>query len=93
MTSTAPVTGHNGVAIATYDYDGEGYRSYEIHQRERVGQSTEKINGMDQIEYSPSYKKVATKGGALLNTNYALELLKSYFTSLKHPNKPYFHFI
>jgi hypothetical protein len=48
---------------------------------------------MDQIEYSPSYKKVATRGGALLNTNYALELLKSYFTSLKQPNRPYFHFI
>jgi endoribonuclease Dicer len=53
----------------------------------------ESINAMSQIEYSPSYKKVATKGGALLNTNYALELVKSYFTSLKKPNRPYFHFI
>lgn len=45
------------------------------------------------IEYSPSYEKVMTKGGALLNTNYALDLLKSYFTSLKPPNRPYFHFV
>lgn len=36
------------------------------------------------------YKKVATKGGALLNTNYALEILKIYFTTLSQPNKGYF---
>jgi hypothetical protein len=45
------------------------------------------------IENSLGYEKIMTKGGALLNTNYALELLKSYFTSLKPPNRPYFHFV
>ncbi len=45
MNSPNPVVGQNGVAIESYDYDGSGYRSYEVYQRERVGQSTEKING------------------------------------------------
>ncbi len=44
--SNQRVVGHNGVAIDRYDYVDEGYRSYEVHQRERVGQSTEKINGV-----------------------------------------------
>ncbi len=55
--------------------------------------SHEPINAMEHIKYSPSYKKIATKGGALLNTNYALDLLKSYFTCLKPPNRAYIHFI
>jgi endoribonuclease Dicer len=55
--------------------------------------SKEDIDALEKVKYSASYEKVQTKGGALLNTNYALELLKSYFTSLKHPNKPYFHFV
>ena len=55
--------------------------------------SKEDINAIEKIKTSRSYEKVKTKGGALLNTNYALELLKSYFTSLKQPNRPYFHFI
>lgn len=46
MSSEQRATGHNGVAIETYDYDDDGYRSYEVYQRERVGQSTEKINGI-----------------------------------------------
>lgn len=58
-----------------------------------INQIAKETINTDQIEYSPSYKKVATKGGALLNTNYALDLLKSYFTSLKYPNRPYFHFV
>jgi len=33
-----------------------------------------------------------TKGGALLNSNYALEVLKIYFSTLAQPNKGYFHF-
>jgi endoribonuclease Dicer len=53
----------------------------------------EEIGELDAFSNSPSYEKVATKGGAILNTNYALELLKSYFTSLKPPNRPYIHFI
>ena len=55
--------------------------------------SKENINALELHHNSPSYEKAATKGGALLNTNYALELLKSYFTSLKQPNRPYIHFI
>ena len=39
--------GQNGVELATFDYEDDGYRSYEIYQRERVGQSTEKVNGLD----------------------------------------------
>lgn len=38
-------TGNNGVAIETHHYDEPGYRSYEVYQRERVGESTERING------------------------------------------------
>lgn len=37
------ITGRNGVVIHKREGDGRGYRSYEVHQRERVGQSTEKI--------------------------------------------------
>jgi cytochrome P450 len=39
--------GLNGVELAKFDYEDDGYRSYEIYQRERVGQSTEKVNGLD----------------------------------------------
>ena len=39
------------------------------------------------------YKKVSTKGGALLNSNYALEILKIYLASLAQPNKGYFQYI
>lgn len=34
--------------------------------------SKENIDALDKIKYSTSYEKVKTKGGALLNTNYAL---------------------
>ena len=38
------VAGRNGVIITRRpNTGGEGYRTYEIHQRERVGESTEKI--------------------------------------------------
>jgi hypothetical protein len=36
---------------------------------------------------------VPTKGGALLNSNYALEILKIYLTTLAQPNKGYFQYI
>ena len=39
------------------------------------------------------YKKVATKSGALLNSNYALEILKIYLSTLAQPNKGYFQYI
>lgn len=42
--STPPIAGRNGVVIQRRsDTDGQGYRSYEIYQRERVGESTEKF--------------------------------------------------
>lgn len=72
---------------AVYDNTINAIFQLAINQIAKEGQPSE------PVEYSPSYKKVATKGGALLNTNYALELLKSYFTSLKPPNRPYFHFV
>lgn len=37
------IRGRNGVVIHKNKGDGSGYRSYEVHQRERVGESTEKI--------------------------------------------------
>ena len=37
------VMGKNGVAVRTSGTSGDGFRSYEVYQRERVGQSTEKI--------------------------------------------------
>ena len=44
MSDATPVEGRNGVAIGTRPAtDGAGYRTYEVYQRERVGQSTEKI--------------------------------------------------
>ena len=55
--------------------------------------SKEDIDGLEKVKNNVSYEKVKTKGGALINTNYALELLKSYFTTLKPPNKPYFHYV
>jgi endoribonuclease Dicer len=55
--------------------------------------SKEDIDGLEKIKNNASYEKIKTKGGALINTNYALELLKSYFTTLKPPNKAYFHYI
>ena len=36
--------------------------------------------------------KVKTTG-AIINTNYALEILKSFFSTLRHPNKAHYHFI
>ena len=41
----ALVSGRNGVAITQHTQrgDGSGYRTYEVYQRERVGESTEKI--------------------------------------------------
>lgn len=46
------VVGRNGVVIRKREPRSEGapvYRTYEVHQRERVGQSTEKIKPMQLI--------------------------------------------
>ena len=39
------IVGKNGVVLrkSNYDSEGSGYRTYEVYQRERVGESTEKI--------------------------------------------------
>ena len=50
------IAGRNGVVISRREYksEGSGYRSYEVHQRERVGESTEKIKPANLI--SDEYK-------------------------------------
>jgi pulcherriminic acid synthase len=60
--------GQNGVELAQYDYEEDGYRSYEIYQRERVGQSTEKINGLDLA--SSEYARDPYPALAILRENY-----------------------
>ena len=47
--------GANGVELSEFAYEEDGYRSYEIHQRERVAQAADKINGMDLA--SPAYAR------------------------------------
>lgn len=40
------------------------------------------------------YKRIIIgSSGAIINTNYSLEILKMYCSSLRHPNKPKFYFI
>jgi len=43
--ATGQLAGRNGVVVPKYKTSGEqaGYRTYEVYQRERVGQSTERI--------------------------------------------------
>lgn len=45
------VAGRNGIVIKKREYQNEasGYRTYEVHQRERVGESTEKIKPIQLI--------------------------------------------
>jgi cytochrome P450 len=43
------LAGSNGIAIVKHSYADAGYRTYEVYQRERVGESTEKINGADLV--------------------------------------------
>jgi cytochrome P450 len=66
--SQAAVVGGNGVAVPRFDHGGQGYRSYEIHQRERVGQSTEKINGAELA--SSDYAANPYKYVSVLRENY-----------------------
>lgn len=49
MKPASETVGSNGVAIVKHNYAKSGYRTYEVHQRERVGESTEKINGSDLV--------------------------------------------
>ena len=43
------VIGANGVAIPQGTHGDAGFRTYEVHQRERVGQSTAKIKPIQLI--------------------------------------------
>lgn len=49
MNKLTEVIGSNGVAIPPRTQGSEGYRTYEVHQRERVGQSTEQIKPLQLI--------------------------------------------
>ncbi len=44
-----PIAGLNGVVVTKSDGDGSGYRTYEVYQRERVGESTEKIKPIQLV--------------------------------------------
>ncbi len=48
-TANEKVEGRNGVVVPKFERDEDrpvGYRTYEVHQRERVGESTEKIQAI-----------------------------------------------
>jgi cytochrome P450 len=63
------VVGRNGVVIARRPgTSGAGYRTYEIHQRERVGESTEKIKPNQLI--SESYLRDPYPLVEILRENY-----------------------
>jgi pulcherriminic acid synthase len=63
------VAGRNGVIITRRpNMGGEGYRTYEIHQRERVGESTEKIKPTQLI--SESYLRDPYPPLEILRENY-----------------------
>ena len=49
------VIGANGVAIPQGTHGNAGFRTYEVHQRERVGQSTEKIKPIQLV--SPEFAR------------------------------------
>ncbi len=63
------VIGDNGVAVPRFNHGGTGYRTYEVHQRERVGESTEKINGSELA--SAGYATDPYKSLVILRENYA----------------------
>ncbi len=67
MRGTA-VIGANGVAIPQGTRGEAGFRTYEIHQRERVGQSTEKIKPIQLI--SPEFAHDPYPLLAILRENY-----------------------
>jgi pulcherriminic acid synthase len=62
------IRGRNGVVIHKNKGDGSGYRSYEVHQRERVGESTEKIKPSQLI--SPDFKRNPYRVFEVLRENY-----------------------
>ena len=65
---TEEVAGRNGVVITKKTGDGTGFRTYEVHQRERVGESTEKIKPHELI--SDQYRLDPYPILATLRENY-----------------------
>ncbi len=61
--------GRNGVAVARRAVTkGAGYRSYEVHQRMRVRQSTEKLNPLRLV--SPDFARDPYPAYEILRENY-----------------------
>ncbi len=64
------IVGKNGVVLrkSNYDSEGSGYRTYEVYQRERVGESTEKIKPSELI--SDSFRFDPYSSLEILRENY-----------------------
>ncbi len=62
------VIGANGVAIPQGTHGSAGFRTYEVHQRERVGQSTEKIKPIQLV--SPEFARNPYPFLEILRENY-----------------------
>ena len=62
------VVGANGVAIPQGTHGNAGFRTYEVHQRERVGQSTAKVKPMQLV--SPEFARDPYPLLAILRENY-----------------------
>ena len=64
------IVGKNGVVLrkSNYDSEGSGYRTYEVYQRERVGESTEKIKPSQLI--SDSFRLDPYPSLEILRENY-----------------------
>ncbi len=60
--------GRNGVPITPGGLKGDGFRTYEVHQRERLGQSTAKIKPMQLI--SPEFIRDPYPLLEILRENY-----------------------
>ncbi len=70
MKEPSNVAGRNGIVITRKKYDQEtpGFRTYEVYQRERVGESTEKLNAGQLI--SEDYRKNPYPLLEILRENY-----------------------
>lgn len=62
------VIGANGVAVPQVSHSGTGYRTYEVYQRERVGESTEKIKPIQLV--SADFARDPYPLLAILRENY-----------------------
>lgn len=64
------VAGRNGIVIRRREYDSgtPGYRTYEVYQRERVGESTEKIKPIQLV--SDDYRRTPYPLLEILRENY-----------------------